>query len=128
MSTGDRLRSLRKDLKLTQTEFARKIGLKQASIGLIENNTRNLTDRNIMSICEVFGVSEEWLREGKDEMYRKSNPDNNLAIEIAKLLSSDDDWTKNAVLQLLKLPPHERDVLKRFIGTLFSNNKNGAGI
>lgn len=124
MSTGDRLKMLRKDLKLTQSEFAKKICLKQASIGLIENNTRNLTDRSIMFICDVFGVSEEWLRYGKGEMYRKSNPDNNLAIEIAKLISSDDNWTKNAVLQLLKLPPHEREIIKKFTTSLFV--KNGA--
>lgn len=112
---GDRIKLLRKNLNLTQVEFAERIGLKQAAIGLLENATRNVTDRNILSICENFGADEEWLRTGHGNMYRTLNADNDLAIEIAKLLSTDDDWTKNTVLQFLKLPKEQREVIKTFL-------------
>lgn len=115
MQIGDRIKLLRKNLNLTQVEFAERIGLKQAAIGLLENATRNVTDRNILSICENFGADEEWLRTGHGNMYRTLNADNDLAIEIAKLLSTDDDWTKNTVLQFLKLPKEQREVIKTFL-------------
>lgn len=118
MTIGGRIRLLRKDLNLTQAEFAKKIGLKQASIGLLENGSRNITERNVLSICEAFSVNEEWLRTGNGQMYRSLITDNNLAIEVAKLLSSDDEWTKNTVLQFLKLPSEQREIIKNFLISL----------
>lgn len=123
MHIGDRIKLLRKEMNLTQAEFANKIGLKQAAIGLFENGTRNVTDRNIMSICEAFGVNEDWLRTGQGNMYRELDTDCGLAAEIGKLLGADDEWTKNAVLQFLKLPPERREVIKNFITTLAVNEK-----
>lgn len=123
MQIGDRIRLLRKKLNLTQAEFAEKIGLKQAAIGLLEVGTRNVTDRNIFSICENFDVNEEWIRIGKGEMHRSLSQDSKLAIEISKLLSSDDDWTKNAVLEFLKLPEDRREVIKAFLAAIAPNKK-----
>ena len=52
MSIGERVRLLRKELGLNQAQFAEKIGLKQAAIGLYENNQRGVADRIILLICE----------------------------------------------------------------------------
>lgn len=72
MSINDRIRYLRKDvLDLTQTEFAEKIGLKQAGMSAIEQGNVAITDRVIKTICTVFNVSESWLRTGEGEMYSK---------------------------------------------------------
>lgn len=69
MTIGGRIRILRKELSLTQAEFGDKIGLKQAVIGQMENNTRNITDRTILLICEKYSVSNQWLRDGIGEMF-----------------------------------------------------------
>ena len=69
MTIGGRIRILRKELSLTQAEFGDKIGLKQAVIGQMENNTRNITDRTILLICEKYSVSSQWLRDGIGEMF-----------------------------------------------------------
>lgn len=69
MTIGGRIRILRKELSLTQAEFGDKIGLKQAVIGQMENNTRNITDRTILLICEKYSVSSQWLRDGVGEMF-----------------------------------------------------------
>lgn len=68
MTVNSRIKFLRKSLGLTQAAFAEKIGLKQASIGLYENEQRNVLDRTITDICREFNVSEEWLRYGTGEM------------------------------------------------------------
>lgn len=69
MTISKRIKYLRKTLNLTQAEFANKIGLKQASIGLYENNNRNILDRTIRDICREFNVNEKWLREGIGDIF-----------------------------------------------------------
>lgn len=69
MTINSRIKLLRKSLGLTQAAFAEKIGLKQASIGLYENEQRNVLDRTISDICREFNVNEEWLRNGEGEVF-----------------------------------------------------------
>ena len=69
MNVNSRIKLLRKALGLTQAAFAEKIGLKQAAIGLYENEQRNVLDRTISDICRAFDVNEEWLRHGTGEMF-----------------------------------------------------------
>ena len=66
---SDRIKKLRKKLNLNQSNFANKIGIKQAAISAIEKGIRNVTDRIIYDICREFNVNEEWLRNGTGEMF-----------------------------------------------------------
>ena len=66
---SDRIKDLRKELNLKQSDFANKIGIKQAAISAIEKGIRNVTDRIINDICREFNVNEEWLRNGTGEMF-----------------------------------------------------------
>jgi transcriptional regulator with XRE-family HTH domain len=61
---GDRLRRLRKELKLKQGEFAHGIGLKQGSYSEIENEKEVLTQKNAEFICLKYGVNIDWLQHG----------------------------------------------------------------
>lgn len=51
---NDRIRVLRKALKLKQADFGRQIGLTQTSLSMIEQGLNNLTDKNIKLICSAF--------------------------------------------------------------------------
>lgn len=64
---NERIKLIRRELGLTQTEFAERIGLKQNSIALIESGKRNISDQAVLSICREYGVNEEWLRTGTGE-------------------------------------------------------------
>ena len=50
----NRVKILRKNLKLTQKEFGDAIGVSNSNISNIENGSVNLTDRNIYEICSKF--------------------------------------------------------------------------
>ena len=50
----NRIKLLRKDLKLTQKEFGDAIKVINSNISNIENGSVNLTDRNIYEICLVL--------------------------------------------------------------------------
>lgn len=66
---NERLKLLRSTLKLTTREFAKVINLSGGAITNMEKGVRNVTDRVISDICREFNVNEEWLRDGKGEMF-----------------------------------------------------------
>jgi transcriptional regulator with XRE-family HTH domain len=88
---NNRLRELRKALKMTQAEFAAKLEMVQNSYSKIETGENSLTEKNIFLICLIFGVNESWLRNGKGEMFdRASKPKNDeekKLIEMFRRLS-----------------------------------------
>ena len=66
----DRIRQIRKALKLTQAAFADAIALKQNTIATFEMGRTSPSDRTITDICRKFNVNERWLRYGEGEMFR----------------------------------------------------------
>ena len=70
MNTGERLKDLRKNLNLTQQDFANRIGVKRNTIANYEVNRNVPVDAVISLICREFNVNEEWLRHGTGEMFR----------------------------------------------------------
>lgn len=69
----DRLKKIRKELDLTQQDFAQKIGSTQNVIANYEIGRRNPSNSVINNICKTFNVNEKWLRTGDGEMFSFSN-------------------------------------------------------
>lgn len=72
---NERIKQIRKELNLNQTEFGAKIGLTQGAIAGYETGKRVPIDAVILSICNTFGVNETWLRTGTGEMFNTSETD-----------------------------------------------------
>lgn len=66
---GERIKELRKALRMTQTAFADRIGIRQNSVALLEMGRNTPSDQTVAFICREFRVSEEWLRNGTGEMF-----------------------------------------------------------
>jgi len=58
---GDRLRSLRKEAQLTQSELGRLLGLSKQTISCYENATRQPDAATLKRLASVFGVSVDYL-------------------------------------------------------------------
>lgn len=56
-------------INLTQKDFADKFELSENYVWMIEKGTRTPADRTIRDICREFGVSEDWLRDGKGDPF-----------------------------------------------------------
>lgn len=54
---GKRIKDLRKQKKLTQTDLSKLTGYKQNTISSHENGTRGLDELDIMNYCEALGVT-----------------------------------------------------------------------
>ena len=104
MNILDRIRFVRKSLGFNQIEFARRIGLTQTSLSMIELEKSVLTEKNIKLICVTFAVDENWLRTGKGEMFGSMSPYEKELIEVFGKLTED---TQSFILDMA------RNLLKR---------------
>ena len=115
----NQIKYLRNYLKMSQTEFAEKIGISQQTLSGIENNSRTLTDHTVITICSVFGVSEEWLRTGDGDMFPVS-PEDDALIEAFALIGADDldprrkRLAKEIIDMILSMPDDSLSVLQAF--------------
>ncbi len=107
-----RIKTLRKALKLNQTEFGEKIGLKNGAISWMEKEGNTVTAQNIKLICEKFHVRREWLTEGTGEMMQETEDSLFASFAQRYELSSDD---QNVARYLLGLSSEERQMVKQHV-------------
>ncbi len=67
---GERVRAVRKQLGLSQTEFAARMGMTQGYVTNIERNIREVNSRLAKLICDTYSVSETWLVSGEGDMFQ----------------------------------------------------------
>ena len=94
----ERIRAIRKALKLNQVEFAERLGMKSTALSMIEVGENPLTEKNIRLICMTFNVNEKWLRTGKGEMFAASPYEQDFFKLYNNLLPE----TQEALLRLAK--------------------------
>lgn len=114
MSTlNERLRFLRKELGLSQTEFAASIGVSQRAISWSEQIGSNVPASTIKAICLAHNVSENWLRTGEGPIYNegeafsldrwaKEHGATELELEIVKVYFELDPSIRQAVMDHFK--------------------------
>ena len=61
MIFSDRLKTLRKEKKLTQKELAEQIGIKQNSYSDWETGKTEPSFENLIKLADLFGISLDWL-------------------------------------------------------------------
>ncbi len=87
MTVGERIRVIRKDLKLNQGDFGERVGLSAASISLLEKDTTTITERVARDICRVYGISRSWLLDGTGEMREATESLEELSLSFTELIS-----------------------------------------
>lgn len=85
----DRLKLLRKELRITQQELADRVGISRGNIAAYEVGKNSPSDAVISLICREFNVNEEWLRTGAGEMFIEETPDEEF-MRMAKAVASGD--------------------------------------
>lgn len=103
----DRIKAVRLAMKLTQTEFGERIGVKGNTITNYETGLRNPSDAVITSIVREFGVSESWLRTGDGEMLRNFSREEELGQLIRRMLDRPDSFCTRLVSVLVRFDPDD---------------------
>jgi len=100
----ERIKKLRKELGLNQTDFGSRIGATQAMITSYETGRVVPDDSMKLLICREFGVRREWLEFGDTPQYQKD------------VSSSDDDLS--AVLRAMTGKSEPKKKLLRIIAEM----------
>ena len=124
MTVGNRVKTIRKELMLNQTQFAEKIGISQRALSSIERETTNLTERNTREICRVFNVNEQWLRTGEGEMFLEPSEDEQLAEFVGEILAGrPDDMRRQFLVALSQLDEDGWKGLVQFTRAIYKEGK-----
>lgn len=120
MTQGERIRELRKTLKMTMEQFGEKIGVTKSTISNIENGNRNATEHMVKSICREFNVDYIWLTTGGGEMF--VDTDDDFIERIDRIMVGEDDARKNLFKALLEASDEDIAAFQRIID-LFASKK-----
>lgn len=114
----NRLKELRKTLKLTQKEFGENINISGSNISNLEKGNVNLTTRNINEICSFYNVNEEWFLNGKGDMFAELTKDDEFNILVGKLVAEEDSFKKRVIEEMLKLDDEDWIFIEKFINKI----------
>lgn len=102
MNVNQRFKEIREDKKLSQIQFAKKLGIRQATVSAIENGS-NLSQEVIEKVCIEFEVYSDWLLFGNEPKYKNSKQ----TKEESVLRSEADKWKEKYYETLEKLNQHQ---------------------
>lgn len=112
INTQERLKYLREQLNINQSNFAKALKLNRSSISLIEKGERTLNDRLINLICLTFNVNEDWLRNGNEPIFIDKDEDDikklkekykldDVTTSILKTFANLDEFSKKNIINFL---------------------------
>lgn len=99
----ERIKKIRKDFNLNQTDFGKSIGASQFLVTSYETGRSEPDDFKKQLICERFHVNPVWLETGEGEPYDTYSPD--LAQEMRDLLRGSSPFVVSVMTSLVQMPP-----------------------
>lgn len=78
----ERLKLIRKECGMTQSDFAEELGVTRTAYAKYENGLVVPSNSVIQLLCSKFSINEEWLRTGEGKMYTPT--DDSLLDDVAK--------------------------------------------
>lgn len=119
MTQGERVKEVRKTLKLTLEEFGGKVGVTKQTVSRIENGVNNLTDQMLKSICREYNVNYDYLMYGEGEMF--SDLPRTVLDELCRQYELD-NFDRSLVELYIELPKDFRQILKNKIREMLKEN------
>lgn len=120
----DRLKELRKTLKLSQTEFGTGLGTGIGAISNFEHGRTTPSEQQLDLICRIYGCDRIWLETGEGEMFREPTIDEQIAGFVGDVLSDKGDEFQKRVMRILaSLGPEGWKALSDFLDAIEKADK-----
>ena len=127
---NERIKELRKELKLTQQEFADALNIKRGAVANYEIGRNEPIDAVVSLICKTFNVNEEWLRSGAGDMFLEFPEEDEEAAYVSELLEDVDNEMYKIIKEIMhtysELTPKSKEVIRDFSAKLLENIKKGS--
>lgn len=123
MNINERIREIRKDNDLNQTEFGKRLGVSRSVIANIELdlNKKGVPENIIKLIASTFNISENWLKtgEGEKEVITKSK-----LIDILVKTYNLGNYATLILKSYLDMSDDEKEVLDKYIKNFVNKSKD----
>lgn len=114
-----RIQQIRKTAKMTQDEFAEKIGVSKNFVWMIEKGERVPSDRTVKDICREFKVNYELLTKGTGDMFIQNKRKSEIADFVGSVLNGEADSFKIRLVEILaNLNESEWETLQKLANAL----------
>lgn len=114
-----RLRILRQQYGLTQSELAKQLGVSTSTIGMYEQGRREPDHKTLLIICKLFGISTDYLLGSEKTIASSESNDFNAIIDgFERTLLEQEGLMFNGVML-------ERDDVKKNCGCYEDRRRNG---
>lgn len=127
---NERIKKIRKELKLTQQEFSDKLHIKRNTLANYEIGRNEPIDAVVALICKTYNVNEEWLRSGEGDMFLELPEEDEEAAYVSELLEDSDNDLYKLIKEIMHtyhdLTPKSKEVIRDFSATLRENIKKGS--
>lgn len=121
---GERIKELRKSLKMTQQEFADRLNIQRGSIASYETGRISPSNATISLICKELNVSEDWLRNGNGDMFIPITRDEEIASFIGSVQADvDDTFKKRFISALAKLSTEEWKAIEHLMENMINERE-----
>lgn len=114
-----RIQQIRKTARMTQDEFADKIGLSKNFVWMIEKGERTPSERTIKDICREFKVNYDWLVNGTGDMFQDDDSDAQAIVD--SVMAGDNDFAKKTLVKFARLSEERWKQLQEILAELENN-------
>lgn len=115
----ERIKALRKSLRMSQTEFGKALGVSLSAAQKWESGENVVSDAVLLLMCQKFGVSEDWLRTGEGEMFTPRSREEEIAAFVHDICGPDGTAFQRRLISLLaRLTVDEWAILERIADKL----------
>ena len=114
-----RIQQIKKTAKMTQDEFADKIGLSKNFVWMIEKGERTPSERTIKDICREFKVNYDWLVNGTGDMFQDDDSDAQAIVD--SVMTGDNDFAKKTLVKFARLSEERWRQLQEILEELEKN-------
>ena len=115
---GDRVKQLRKELKITQADLGQLIGISGPGVARIESGKSKPTEAALKLICATYHVNYMWLTEGVGDMMEDENIDD----MVDRIMANESPLAREIMKLFARLPDDE---WRRFMDVVEKVKKNG---
>ena len=127
-SIGERVKMIRKELGLNQTDFAKGLDLSRSRIGYIENGERSLTERTLNDIVREYGVNRDYILTGEGDMFINIEESEEIINSVKSLCENDQEKAKLVIetyKMFLDLDIEDKKLINAMVKSLIEKKHPG---
>lgn len=111
---NERIKELRKCLKLSQEEFGKLLGITKSGVSDIESGRRNVTDQHIIML-KTHNVNEQWLRNGTGTMFIERTRNQVITDFMGDLIVEPEAFKTRLIEGLAKLDESDWEEIEKLV-------------